>query len=303
MAKEKYILTFILCLCLTLIILPTEQVYAQENIDIKEDLRIPDSTKIQILTTQDGSTLIGRIVEIGESEIQFETDLGKMTIPILKIQKIKEVPTSSIKKGKYWFQNPNATRLFFAPTGRSLKKGDGYFADYYIFFPMFGFGVTNNITLAGGISLFPGAGLNQLFYFAPKLGLISIKNLDLSVGAMVVKLPSFGNEDVPTVGILYSVGTFGGSNASLTAGFGYGFVDTDFADKPMVMLGGEVRASRNIAFVTENWIFPGLDTPILSLGMRFFGEKLSVDLALATWITDGEIFLPGIPYVDFVYHF
>ena len=104
------------------------------------------------------------------------------------------------------------------------------------------------------------------------------------------------------MGILYSVGTFGGSDRSVTAGLGYGFVGSDLAEKPMIMIGGEGRASKQVALVTENWIFPGIDNPFISYGLRIFGEKLSVDLAFISVLGDG-MFFPGIPYIDFVFKF
>lgn len=91
-------------------------------------------------------------------------------------------------------------------------------------------------------------------------------------------------------------------NKGKSTGFGYGFVDSDFAEKPMLMLGGEKRLSRRIAFVSENWILPGVDQPLISYGFRFFGEKLSVDLALINTLGEDAIF-PGFPYIDFVVNF
>ena len=221
--STTFVLTVVLGLCLAGIFLPTGRAYAQEGISIKGTLRIPDASHVQILTTIDGTTLMGRIIEIRQTEIQFESDVGTITISIAKIKEIKEVPASAIKKGVYWFPNPNHTRLFFAPTARPLKRGEGYFADYYLFFPMVAYGITDNITIAGGMSLFPWIGFDKQFlYFTPKVGFNVGNNLALSVGALMVKLPSFGDEDVPTVGILYSVGTIGGADNNLTAGLGYG---------------------------------------------------------------------------------
>ncbi len=286
-----------------MIILTTESIYAQEQTGVVENLRIPDPDHVQMLTTEDGSTLMGRIVEIQEEEIQFETELGVMIISISKIKKIKEIPVSAMKEGKYWFPNPNATRLYFASTGRCLKRGEGYFANYYLFFPMFARGVTDNFTIAGGMSLFPWIGIDkQLLYFAPKVGLISRNNFALSTGILLIKLPLWDEDVSPFVGILYGVGTFGGLDGSFTAGLGYGFQGSNLADMPMVMLGGEVRTSRNIAFVTENWIIPGVDQPLVSYGLRFFGESISVDLALLNTIGKGTFF-PGMPYIDFIYNF
>lgn len=67
-------------------------------------------------------------------------------------------------------------------------------------------------------------------------------------------------------------------------------------------LGGEARFSRRAAFVTENWIFPGVDQPLISYGIHFFGEAISVDLALINTLGKGMPF-PGFPYIDFVYNF
>ena len=98
------------------------------------------------------------------------------------------------------------------------------------------------------------------------------------------------------------VGTYGSPDRSVTFGFGYGMVDTDFADKPMIVLGGEQRLSRRIAFVTENWILPGLENVVISYGLRFFWEKLTVDPAFLK-IAGSDAIVPGIPYLDFVYNF
>lgn len=284
---------------LTIAFLPAETIFAQEKTGAIPNLSIPDSIHMQILITKDGSANIGRIVEIKENEIQFETDFGKVTIPISKIEEIKEVPISAFRDGKYWFPNPNATRLYFAPTARMLEQGEGYFSDYYLFFPGIAYGMTDNITIGGGISLFPGVDVNeQVFYFTSKVGLKATKDLNIAAGILLVKVP----DESSTVGIFYGVSTYGTSDGSITAGFGYGFVDSDIAKKPMIMIGGEKRLSQRTAFVTENWIFPEVDQPLISYGFRFFGERLSVDLALLNTIGE-EAFFPGFPYIDFVANF
>ena len=246
-------------------------------------LVVPDSDHVQILETNDGSASVGRIVSIGDDEIAFETDLGVLRIPISKIKNIKTVPASSIQKGEIWFPNPNATRLFFAPTGRMLKQGKGYFSDYYLFFPGFAYGLTDRVTLGGGLSIIPGLDLNkQLFYVTPKVGLVQKEFFHLAAGALLVRVPGDDawDDDSVGVGIMYGVATFGTPDASLTAGLGYGFEGGNLADRPMVVLGGEKRLTRRLALVTENWILPGVENPFISYGFRFFGERMSVDLGL-----------------------
>ena len=260
-------------------------------------LEIPDSTQVQILTVEDGSSFIGRIIEIAEEEIKFETKYGVLTFSIFEITEVKLVSEDRFKEGKYWFPNPNATRLFFAPTARMLKKGEGYFADYFIIFPTFTFGITNNITIGGGFSIIPGLDLDkQILVFTPKVGIKKSKKMDLAIGALVMKLP----EDISTLGILYGVSTFGSLDHSFTFGLGYGYAEDKLADKPMIVLGGETRTSRSVSLVTENWIVPELDNPIISFGLRFFGEKLSADFALI-FPMEEDVFI--FPYIDFVYKF
>ena len=227
-----------------------------------------------------------------------------MKILKTKIREVREVPQSSVKNGKYWFENPNATRLFFSPTAHMLKKGQGYFSDYYIFFPGISYGLTDNITLGGGVSLFPGLGFDkQIYYFTPKIGLATSKNTSLALGALVISIPhKVFDENVPAFGILYGVGTYGGPDGSITAGLGFGFVDNRVANKPVGVIGGEKRISRRISFVSENWIFPKVDNPLISYGARFFGENMSFDLGFITPTGEDFIF-PGLPWVDFVFNF
>jgi len=281
---------------ITLFLTTFTQLFSTEKSNETINLEIPDSTQVQILMVEDGSSFIGRIIEVGEEELKFETKYGVLTFSIFEITELKLVSKDQFKEGKYWFPNPNCSRLFFAPTGRMLKKGEGYFADYFIFFPTVTFGVTNNITLGGGFSILPGEDLDeQIILFTPKVGLKTSKKMDLAIGALVVKLP-----ESTSAGILYGVSTFGSLDKSVTFGLGYGYFDDELADKPIIVLGGESRTSRNISLVTENWLVPEKDTPVMSAGLRFFGEKISADFALI-FPFEKEVFI--FPYIDFVYKF
>ena len=273
-------------------------IYALDKPAAADILKIPGPDRVQILRLADGSTLVGRIVEIGDGAVEFETRMGRLSVPVTAIKKVEEVPASAIRNGEYWFPNPNSTRLFFAPTARTLKRGEKYFSDYYLFFPALTVGVIDKISLGGGMSIFPGADLDQqLFYLTPKIGLKSINNLHFAAGALLLKAP-----DNPVVGIFYGLGTFGTPDASISAGLGYGYSGRHLAEKPMLMLGGEKRISRRGALVSENWGIPGLGPPLGSYGVRFFGEGLSFDLALINPLGEDAIF-PGIPYIDLVYKF
>ena len=274
--------------------------------DVSSMLRVPEADKTQIITLRDGSTLMGRIKEVGTGIVVFSSQLGDVNIEISKIADIKEIPNSSLRGGRYWFPNPNRTRLYFAPTGRMLKAGQGYFSDIYLFFPSAGLGVTDFFSIGCGISLFPGADISeQLVYINPKVGFMPSEKMALSISTLLIRVPDTDDDDSSdptTVGILFGTATLGNDDNGLTAGLGYGYADGEMADKPAVLLGGEWRFARRASFVSENWMFPGIDEPLISYGIRFFGEKLSVDLALFNILSEDALF-PGVPYVDFVWNF
>jgi hypothetical protein len=105
------------------------------------------------------------------------------------------------------------------------------------------------------------------------------------------------------VGIYYGVGTYGSTNVSITAGLGWGYYGSDVANKPVVLIGGEVRASNSIKFITENWFLPNSNVNILSFGVRFFGEKLAADLGFIYPVGSGITGFPFIPWLGFAYNF
>jgi hypothetical protein len=272
--------------------------------DIHSQLAVPDSAHVQLIKFQDGTTSMGRITRVDSASVVFTTSFGEMTVAINKIEEVRTIRAGEIREGKYWFPNPNATRLFFGPAAQMLKQGKGYFSDIYVFFPSVTYGITDNITMGGGMSLFPGIGMDhQIFFFTPKAGFKPTPDLGLAAGALIVRIPTFsGDGQTPTVGIVYGVGTYGSPDRSFTAGLGYGYAGNTMADKPMVMLGGEYRLSRRVALVSENWIIPGVDQPLVSAGLRFFGEGMCFDLALANVIGENAI-TPGVPYLDVVFNF
>lgn len=289
MKRTAYILVF---LCLTI------QLHSQTS-GIKQQLHIPDSTVVQILSLHDGTVLNGVIVEIKEDSIIFQSAVGLLSIAIIKISEIREVPKSSLTSGEYWFPNPNRTRLFLSPTGYMLKAGQGYFQDIYIFFVGGAVGITNFLTIGGGISLIPGSA-DQLYYLTPKIGFEVAKNVNVAAGTLLMSITSESEK----VGIYYAVGTFGSPDVNITGGIGYAYSGSTIADQPVFTLGGQFRISRGFGLVTENWIVP-VDGGggIISFGARFFGENIAADLAFVTSTEASTSGFPFLPYADFVVNF
>jgi hypothetical protein len=255
------------------------------------------------LATTDGDTLRGRVIEIENGEVVFETRVGVVRVPVSGVRSLTEFDPGnriSMRQGRWRRPNPHRTRLFFAPTGRTLNAGEGYLADHLLFFPALTLGLTDRLTMGGGFSIVPGINLtDQLFFVTPKLGLISSRDINVAVGAFVGGFP--GTDEVNgTAGVVYGVGTFGSLDQSVTAGLGFGFLNRDVAEKAIFMLGGEKRVSENISIVSENWHMPGAEAPVLSAGVRMFGEFFSVDLGMMGF-PGGD--LSTFPYFDVVISF
>lgn len=247
---------------------------------------------------RDGSELIGRILSVGDSTVQFQSALGVITIRSENIVKLQSDRGGAYRDGQYYFPNPNYTRLIFAPTARMLKKSEGYFSDYWIFFPGLSFGISDYFTLGGGMSIFPEAS-SQVMYLTPKVGILQSPKVNFAVGALMASVPF--DDEANSAGILYGVGTWGEADASFTAGLGYGYTNGNLASNPAVLIGGEARLSPRISFVTENYLLPG-GFVILAGGLRFMGPGMAFDLALTSVNGEGENFC-CLPFIGFVYNF
>ena len=256
---------------------------------------------------KDGSILKGSIVQEDEVSITVVTIGGlEVKVPKSLVVSIKPI-RGRVAEGVFYRFDPNYSRLMFAPTGRPLRKGEGYFSDYYVLFPGISYGVTDQISIMVGISAVPGLGLTeQLRYVAPRISTQTSDELAVSAGALYV---SFGGEF--SAGIAFAVGSIGRQDKSFTAGIGLGYTkeeeeEFEFAEHPIIMLGGNVRLSNSIALVSENWFITGqgftLGEQPFGIAIRFFGDRIATDVGL---ILIGEILKEGfpIPWLSFVYNF
>src|SRR5437016_455228 len=74
-----------------------------------------------------------------------------------------------------------------APRGQMLKKGEGYFSDYELFLPGIAYGVTDNVTIGGGVSLFPAAVEDQVYYVTPKIGISVADKVHVAAGVLFAR--------------------------------------------------------------------------------------------------------------------
>ncbi len=282
-----------------------------------DSARTSGTLATHMLRLRDGSTLMGRLLSRDSTSLTFATNGSVLTIPLANVTEVKELTSADMHDHQYWFPDPNRTRMFFAPTGRMLERGEGYYSNTYLLLQNFAGGVSDKVTFGGGFSIIPSTDFfnNNGYYLTPKLGVFNSPKTNAAIGALLGFSPNGAGH---SFGFLYGVATQGGPDASVTGGFGYGYIDGRVSSRPVVMLGGEKRVSRRVALLSENYGYWSNDDQftcattcrtvsrstahaVFSYGLRFMGEKLSTDFAF--WNSSAVSVFPGIPYIAFAVKF
>lgn len=297
--------------------------YTRKIIDGNTVISKLETDSIIMITLKDGNKINGKLIEKRETEIEIETEaLGRITIPLDKIDEMKGIKSSTMKDGKYWFPNPHPTRYLFSPSAYNLKKGEGYYQNTYVLLHSFNVGITDNISIGGGLEAITtllslsGEG-GPIFFITPKIGYEVKEKVNVGGGILYANLLGTGS------GIAYGIGTYGTKEHNITAGLGWGFVDGEFSSRPIMTISAMTRIGKSVSLVTENWFIPFKGTDYeydsnfsvisqndyyyyyaaLSGGLRIMSEKFSVDLAGIILYSE-DFYLPiPIPYIDLVYKF
>jgi hypothetical protein len=248
---------------------------------------------------KDGSVLIGRVESQTETQVVLMTRSGaRVEVPRAEILSMRSVAVRA--NGEVWPDDPNLTRLFFSPTGRALRKGEGYISAFYLFLPFVAYGVTDRFTMAGGTPILPGA-IGRVMYLAPKYTVFEAPRSSFAVGGIGFFAPE--SLDEGSFGILYGVSTFGSRDRAVSLGAGWGYFTGDeigsgTSSEPVFVLGGEQRITRRVKLITENWLAvnPGVDG-VWSGGFRFIGDRLSADLGFLGFIGEGGCCAPMVNFV------
>ena len=285
-------------LCVACLILALSAPASAQDTTRTANLRPTPEGQLAQVVLRDGSSLYGRVLEVTPTTVRFSSSLGETSIPRASITTVRQVNAKAIHDGQIWPDDPSRTRLFFAPTGRMLRAGEDYFADAYIFFPSLQYGVSDQVTVGGGMSAFPGLGLDeQLYYVTPKVGVYSTPTVNVAVGLLAAGAKSISDQS--PAGIGYGVATFGDENGSVTTGAGFGFTRGKTSSTAVLMLGGSQRVSKSVALVSENYLITGGGgASLFSGGARFMSEHIAVDVAL---IGCGNCGAVVAPYLAFIY--
>jgi hypothetical protein len=281
-------------------------------LSLAQTLTAQTPTPVSVLL-KDGNTFAGTVTDESESHLTLRTEAGiEVRVPRSEIASITGAGGAEPSADRFLRRDPNLSRLMFVPTGRPLRRGDGYFSDHYVLFPGVTYGVTDHLSLAGGVSVVPAVGLSdQVFFTSVRLAHQPSPNLALAAGALYAA----GADEAAA--ILFGIGTVGPAERSLTVGLGFGGTRQEggypdyrrrfvWRDAPILMVGGNVQLSNSVALVSENWLLLGREFKLseqpFGLALRFFGEKISADVGL---VFVGEILKEGLPapWLSVSYHF
>lgn len=188
------------------------------------------------------------------------------------------------------------TRLLIGPTGRSLRKGEGYVAIYDFLFPAMQFGLTNRFSI-GIASMAASFHLAPPIAVAPKLQIVHTETTSTSIGIVHAVFPGHGQR-----GTFYLANTIANGSNSGTSVISFAYSDyriepyfSACASGPSSLcsmhtgyhtyrpgrvdfqFGAEHRASSVVSVVAE--IHGGEHGVLPTVGVKLSGDRITVDLA------------------------
>jgi hypothetical protein len=271
---------------------------------IKEGIQKDDKV---IVETMDGSLIYGFFVEKNASFMVVRSaSLDVVTIPIEQIRRIKYVNVMSEVDGNgHPVDYHNSTRYLFSPSGYSLKKGQAYYENIWIFWNSFAYGVSDNFTLSAStelVSILFGKQFPLIFLNAKYS--IPFKN---DTGAFGINLSYLTLPQNSFASYAFLTGSFtvGTRNQNLTVGIGGGFkIENGFRDEVIPLFVSYMgRISQKLSFITENWFILQDDlsrsSGAISAGLRihFKNPGSALNVMLARPLDDSFDFI-GIPFVS-----
>jgi hypothetical protein len=208
-----------------------------------------DSTKIYVLTQNDGSEFTGKILKNDERELTvLLMDGRKIIIPQYVIKSIIPANTGDFNAAGQFIGEENfRTRYFLTTNGLPLKKGKNY-VQWTLLGPDLQFSITDRL----------GAGVMTTWIGMPIIGTIKYtgnisKNLNYAVGTLIGSgtylAPSFGGA-LPFGALTFGDGR---SNLNLSAGYGAIWADGDVNCRPLLSLGGMTKVGKRVTLVLDSF--------------------------------------------------
>jgi hypothetical protein len=260
-----------------------------------------DTTAIYRIETNDGNEFIGKILLDADGKIMLRTEkLGVINIYRSDVKKIIKLDVVKMVEGRYWPENLQSARYFFAPTGYGLKAGEGYYQNVWVLFNQVSVGITDNISIGAGIvPLFLFTSEYNPVWLVPKFSIPLVKDkINVGGGAFMGLVTGTKNSGF---GIVYGSSTFGTRDQNLTLGLGYGYAGGQWANTPLINISALIRTGPHGYFLTENYLIDAGETTfvLLSLGGRSIIKRTGLDYGLFIPLAEDMGGFIAIPWLGF----
>jgi len=230
-----------------------------------------------------GNRFVGVLQTVSAEALDFDTpDLGRVHVLRANLKEIVLLNAEQARTGRDYVGN--GERLFFGPTARNLRRGEGSVQDINVFFLTANYGISDNFSLGVIATFIPQAGTDNLFGLTPKASVALSSNVRVGAGALVL----FAGGSA--AGVTYANATVGSADHNLTGGIGFGFSSNGgFGSTPVLMVGGATRVGRRISLVDETYVVHSSSRNGLSsatgvagiAGLRVTWPRISGGLGLA----------------------
>lgn len=210
------------------------------------------TTKIFIITTNDGGEFIGKIVSQDPKEVLIDTkDRGLISIPKYQIKEMHEAVGGEFSiTGEYIPKEIFSTRYFITTNGLPIEKGENY-VQWNIFGPDLEFGVGKNF----------GMGVMTSWVGVPIIGTAKYciplsEKANLAIGVLL----GTGSWTAIDFGLAlpYAALSYGDRRSNISCSFGYGAVfGKGESDGRMLMsVAGMKKVGKKISLVFDSFIVP-----------------------------------------------
>jgi len=149
--------------------------------------QIIDDTTQYCIETIDGNVFIGKLESSDSSAFRINTgDYGIVLVKTGKVDRIYQINETKDGKRNFWHHNIQSARYFWAPNGYGLKKGEGYYQNYWVLFNQISYGFTDNFSVGVGmLPLFVFGGTPTPVWITPKFSVPIVKNkINMGVGGL-----------------------------------------------------------------------------------------------------------------------
>lgn len=257
------------------------------------------------VTLRTGTAFDGELIARRPAQLEFRTsDLGIVQVERANLLRLDELNAVLARRPASWFDIGNGNRLFFQPTARNLRRGEGSVQSINLVLLGGNYGITDNFSVGLLTSVVPGVSPSEQFIaFTPKAAARLSEQWHVGAGALYLRAAG------ESAGILFGNATYGSADDNLSLGLGYGFVSGEIGSTPVVQLGGQKRVSRRISLISENYLIADSEAGMGGLyGIKINWRRTSLGLAAAyvlPYSADDTGFTTYIIpfYIDFTFRF